>query len=211
MIKIGIVLNEKDQITSFMKATKVAIYEKPDSDWHKTSEITNCFSIRDSMSQMRDFLKELIVELKDCKILIASILTGIPFMMLDKEGFMLCEAEELTEQLLEEIAFDFKKMEQDKNLVIDTSKDYPTRPFETKDQGIYELDMSKLQECHPDISSKKALIPFLKETKFYQLNLYCSHVMPWLDRELPVLGLGYKVKPLEGQGYFVAIEKMCCD
>ncbi len=212
MTKIGVILNQEEQITSLMEGSKVAIYKKVDQSWVKTCEITECFSGRSSMGQMRVFLGQLIAELQDCKVLVASILTGIPFMILDKEGFMLCEAEELTEQLFEEIAFDYEKMKIDKEQATKTPlEDYPTKPFETTESGIFELDMRKLQECHPEMSSKMALIPFLKEVKFYKLLVYCNHVMPWLDRELPVLGYTYQSSRLEDQGYLVEIEKTCCD
>jgi Fe-only nitrogenase accessory protein AnfO len=215
MIKIGVVLNNGNQITSLLEATKVEIYEQSGLEWSKTSEITKCFKTRNSMNEMREFLNELIAQLGDCKILVASILTGIPFMILDKEGFMLCEAEVFSRQLLEEIASDYTKMKQDIELAkekgVNSANDYPTRPFETKVPGIFEFDMRKLQEIHPDISSKKALIPFLKEVKFYQLKVFCGHVMPWLDRELPILGFDYQVEKLEEQGYLVQIEKICCN
>lgn len=224
MVKIGVILNQDNNITSLMDATTVAIYEKDASNsrqvnrladsscWMKTCEIKECFGKRNSINQMREFLSQLIMELKDCKILIASILTGIPFMILDKEGFMLCEAEELSERLLEEIAIDYEKLELRKNEKQQTSlKDYPIAPFETNEKGVFEIDMRKLQECHPEISSKKAIIPFLKEVKFFNLMIYCSHVMPWLDRELPALGFQYAVSKIEGQGYRVDIERTCCN
>lgn len=212
MVKIGVILNQEKQITSLINATKVAIYEKKDSNWIKTCEIKECFGQRDSMNQMRKFLSQLMRELKDCKILIASILTGIPFMILDKEGFMLCEAEELSERLLEEIAIDYEKTELRKvEQKTGSTMDYPIAPFETNEKGVFELDMRKLQECHPEISSKKAIIPFLTEGKFYHLSIYCSHVMPWLDTELTTLGFQYISNRIEGQGYQVDIERTCCD
>lgn len=206
MVKIGILLNQEGKIASLIDATEVAIYEKEESNWRKACEVKECFSQRNTMNQMREFLKQLIMELKDCKILIASILTGIPFMILDKEGFMLCEAEELSERLLEEIVTDYEKTEQKKNQMQQTAlQEYPTAPFETDEKGVFELDMRKLQECYPEISSKKAIIPFLKEVKFYSLMIYCSHVMPWLDTELPALGFPYTASKMEGQGYQVEI------
>lgn len=212
MIKIGVVLNQEEQVSSLMEGTKVVIYESKNSLWVKTDEVTKCFAQRESIHQMREFLERFIMELKDCKILVASIITGIPFMVLDREGFMLCEAENISRQLLEEIAYDYEKMKQEKERSSKAAlNNYPTKPFETKEKGIFELDMRKLQQCHPEISSKKALIPFLKEVKFYQLVVYCNHVMPWFDRELPMLGFQYCVNKLEEQVYRIEIEKTCCD
>ncbi|MFA9378665.1 MAG: Fe-only nitrogenase accessory AnfO family protein [Lachnotalea sp.] len=211
MIKIGVILNQEDKISSLVDGTYVAIYEKNESGWAKTYEVKECFTQRDSINEMREFLKKLIVELEDCKILIGSILTGIPFMILDKAGFMLCEAEELSERLFEEIAMDYEQILLQKQDETKPTFDYPTAPFETKEKGIFELDMKKLHESHPEVSSKMALIPFLKAGKFYKLIVYCNHVMPWFDRELPILDLEYQVNMLEGQGYQVEIEKKCCE
>lgn len=210
MVKIGVILNENDQITSLIDAVRIAIYEKKDSDWIETNEVKECFGQRNSMNQMRDFLEQMIAELKECNILVASILTGIPYMILDKAGFMLCEADIITNQLFEEVAYDYVKMQQEKEQLQKMPvTDYPTKPYETKEKGIFELDMQKLQKSHPDISSKKAIIPFLNSTNFYQLNIYCSHIMPWLDRELAKLGMGYQSYKLNEQGYRLEITNCC--
>jgi Fe-only nitrogenase accessory protein AnfO len=210
MTKIGIVCNEQNQITTLMEATKVVVYEQNEQKWNKALEITRCFGKRSTINEMREFLKLLCDELKDCNILVASILTGIPYMVLDKAGFMLCEVQQFSHQLLEEIAYDYASMLQKHEQKKEQKPDYPQRPYETSNRGIYELDMAKLQACHPEISSKMAIIPFLKEEKFYQLQVLCSHVMPWLDRELEPLGYQYQTSRLS-EGYLVEIEKLCCE
>lgn len=211
MSKIGVILNEKQEIASLLDGTKLIIYEKKENEWRETMEVTDSFKQRDSILLMREFIKKFILELGDCKIVVASLLTGIPFMMLDKEGFMLCEAEEISDQLFEEICYDYAQMKQEKEkMTKSTKKDYPKAPIETKETGIFELDLRRLQESHPEISSKMAILPFLKENIFYQLNLYCDHVMPWLEHH-PAMGkYQYKVSKLEESGYLVCIAKRTC-
>lgn len=212
MLKIGVVVNEKQEISSFLDGVKVVIYEKKESTWLPACEIENYLKDKEAIPLMREYLKKLILELEDCKILVASIVTGIPFMMLDKEGFMLCEAEEISNQLFEEIAYDYAKIEQEKEKPSKTTrKDYPTKPFETKEPGIFELDLRKLQESHPEVSSKMAIIPFLKETTFYQLNIYCDHIMPWVEHNPAMLGYEYETSKLDGNGYVICISKKSCN
>ncbi|WP_099466929.1 Fe-only nitrogenase accessory AnfO family protein [Konateibacter massiliensis] len=211
MLRIGVVLNEKQEIASIMDGVKIAVYEKKESGWFPTYEVKNYLGQKETIDEMREFIQQLILELKGCKILVAFALTGIPFMMLDKEGFMLCEAEEISERLFEEIAYDYAKTEQEKlRHSLKLQIDYPSKPFETNIKGIFELDLKKLQECHPQISSKMAVIPFLKEETFYQLNLYCDHVMPWLEHNPIMLGYQYEVIKLESKGYQVCIGKKLC-
>lgn len=211
MPKIGIILNERQEIASFMEGVAIAIYQKKDGSWVKTEEIHNYFKERDSMFQMREFLHQLIQELKDCRILVATIITGIPYMILDKEGFFLCEAKNQSEQLLEEISYDYSSMLQEKQKISCMSvSDYPTSPYETKEKGIFELDIRKLQEYHPQISTKKAIIPFLKQKKFYQLKIYCNHIMPWLEHDLSMKAFSYEANKLDKGGYLILIQQVSC-
>lgn len=207
MAKIGVILNQQEEIASLMEGMQVAIYEKIASKWTKISIVKDCFMQKDSLTQMRSFLSKLVVELQDCKILIGTVITGIPYMILDKEGIMLCEANIMSEELFTTVERDYEQMKQKKNDVVNAKViDYPSMPYETGECGVYELDMRKLQEVHPEISSKMALIPFLKKTKFTRLDVYCSHVMPWLDAELLARGLIYYVERLADEGYKLAIK-----
>lgn len=208
MVKIGVILNDKGNITSLMDGVNVSVYQFIESRWTIIEEITECFKQKELISQMRLLLNELIASLKDCEVLIGTIITGIPYLILDKAGIMLCESEELSESLLTTVAIDYEKKQQ---RILEKSNmtciyEYPQYPYPTGEDGVYELDMCKLQQAHPDISSKKALIPFLKDTKFRCLELYCNHVMPWLDFDLPSRGLTYKKEKLGGDGYKVTIE-----
>lgn len=211
MPKIGVILDEKQEIASLLDATKLIIYEKKEDGWKETKEVVDSFRQRDSISLMREFIEKFVHEMGDCKIIVASILTGIPFLMLDKKGFMLCEAKEISDQLFEEIGYDYAQMEQEKEKTTKSiKKDYPRTPVETKEAGIFELDLRKLQENHPEISSKMAILPFLKENTFYQLNLFCDHVMPWLEHHPIMARYQYRANKLEGSGYLICIAKRTC-
>lgn len=211
MTEIGVILNEKQEIASLLDGTKLIIFEKKEIGWKETREIVEPFRQRDSIPLMRELIKKIILEMRDCKIIVASILTGIPFLMLDKAGFMLCEAKDFSDQLFEEIYYDYAQMEQEKEKTTKSvKKDYPKIPVETKEAGIFELDLRKLQENHPEISSKMAILPFLKKNNFYQLNLFCDHVMPWLEHHPIMARYEYRANKLEGSGYLVCIAKPTC-
>ncbi len=56
-------------------------------------------------------------------------------------------------------------------------------PVETQTPGIYFLDLAQLQKECPEISSKKALLPFFSNTPFLELQLVCAHIPPWLETD----------------------------
>lgn len=209
MPKIGVILDEKKEITSLFDGDNIVIYEKKKGSWIVSYEVKNTFQQMESIQKMRETIQELILNLGECKILVASLLTGIAFSVLDKEGFLLCEANEISNQLFEEISYDFAMLEQEKQRRR-VSEEVKTKPYETKDSGIFELDLRKMQECHPEISSKMAILPFLKEETFYKLRLYCEHVMPWLEHHHAMTNYQYKASKLEGSGYLVCITKKTC-
>ena len=206
MSKIGVILNYNEEIASFIDGVQVSIYQNIDSQWTKIGEVKECFKQTESLSQMREFISQLVNEMKDTKILIGTVITGIPYMLLQQKGFFLCEANEMSNKLFTTVAYDYEKMEYEKTEITEVPlKDYPTSPFKTKDEGVYELDMRKLQEVHPEMSSKSALLPFLKDVKFNRLDVYCSHVMPWFDFGLSARGFTHIVEKLSGEGYKVEI------
>jgi len=206
MVKVGVILNQKEEIASLYDGVQVAIFEKIALKWTKVSEVNINFSRKESMSQMRDYLAKLVIDMQDCKILIGTIIIGISYMILDQNGFLLCEADEMSDELFTAVVSDYETLQEEKiNRTLNQLEDYPTSPYETQEKGIYELNIIKLQELHPEISSKKALIPFLKKIKFIRLDVFCSHVMPWFDYELAALGLTYSVEKLVEDGYKVEV------
>lgn len=207
MVKIGVILDENNKLTTLMDGVKIAIYENIDLKWTKTREVKETFRQKATINKMRVFLSLLILELHECKILIGTNITGIPYMILDKAGFILCEAQEMSEILLSSVASDYERKEQNaKSITVFQLEDYPTAPIKTQIPGVYEFDMRRFQKQYPEISSKKVLLPFIRKGEFSQLHIFCNHVMPWLDFELPVHGLKYCVERLEENDYKVLID-----
>jgi hypothetical protein len=55
------------------------------------------------------------------------------------------------------------------------------RPVETSTPGVYFLDLVALQKECPEVSSKKAMMDFLKDTPLLELRLVCKHIPPWIE------------------------------
>lgn len=206
MVKIGVIVNHLGEIVTLTEGSSIQIYEQKDLNWVNTRNITYKMEIENNIGEVRKVIKELINQLEDCKILVGSIIIGVPFMVLDNEGIMMCEAEQFSYELLNTIATDYEagiKKSVEENLK--EKEEYPTSPYEVS-CGIYELDLRKMQKIHPEISSKMALIPFLKKGRFHGLEIYCEHVMPWLEWELKSYNQSFESTKLENGGYKVLIK-----
>ena len=79
-------------------------------------------------------------------------------------------------------------------------------PVETQTPGIYFLDLGQLQTECPEVSSKKALLPFLSNTPFLELQLVCAHIPPWLETDD---SYEKKVRNVNGKVHITITRKQC--
>jgi len=59
-------------------------------------------------------------------------------------------------------------------------------------KGDFCLNMEEILSKNPQLTSKKILIPYLKNGDFNRLDVICSHVPKWFDKDFGVLGLKYE-------------------
>lgn len=204
--KIAILYDNNKQITDIFRANNIVIYEKNDS-WEESMEI---LVNNDSEEvSIRDSIKSLIKLLGSCKVIIGTSILGIPYYILDKNGFIICEAEEFSGELLEQIEFDYfaENIES-----IKTETEYvPKSPVPIDCEGNYFFDFAKLQKNNPEISSKKALLPFLSYELFQSITIICTHIMPWIDTYLEQRNLHLEATRDDGLYKLLITQKLCMD
>jgi Fe-only nitrogenase accessory protein AnfO len=165
--------------SSLKEAEKIHIFESPEQnasgDWLERKIFPFQLKKTTRMSEFRDEIRTLITKLGDCRIIAGSSIDGLAYHILDRMGFHIFEISSLDSATLHGIAQDVAQAdalpEKEDNLPLAPSASSP---------GIYYLDFIRLQQVHPEISSKRALQPFLQSTPFIQLNVLCSHVPLWL-------------------------------
>ena len=60
-------------------------------------------------------------------------------------------------------------------------------------KGDLSLKMEEILLKNPELTSKKILIPYLKNVKFKRLDVICSHIPKWFNTDLGVLGFEYEI------------------
>ncbi|MFA9380069.1 MAG: Fe-only nitrogenase accessory AnfO family protein, partial [Acetanaerobacterium sp.] len=86
------------------------------------------------------------------------------------------EIDAVTDEMLNGIAHDVADADAQTN----ASYAGAIAPTPSDGDGRYFLDLIALQNEHPEVSSKQVLLPFLESTPFFQLDLVCTHLPPWL-------------------------------
>ena len=202
---IAVLLDENEKLTDFFGIKKIFIYKKK-KKFKVVNKIDNIRINATGMDKFKDGLKELEKYFNGTIVILGKQITGIPFYYFDKMGFKLCEAEELTMEVLEIIYEDYCEISvyeiQDEKRNPEIAE-VPVRPVETDEKGNYYFDFLKLQKYKPEISSKRALIPFFYNDNFDSLTIICSHIMPWLDLFMKERGLESKV--IRGDGKYMVI------
>ena len=205
--KIAVFLGANKKTADLYSVCSVKIYERFLEEWLEVSEFPFMLKNESSAEEMRSLMKSLILKLDNCKIIIVKELIGIPYHILDKEGFIICEAEEFSFGILDAVYNDFcvEKEEEEKAEEIYV----PTCPQPMDDMGNYFLDFNAVQKYKPEVSSKKALLPFFSNELFLSLTLICSHIMPWLDNFFEEHNLEYSHKREDGLYTLYITHKKC--
>jgi len=190
-------------LSSLEECTEVLLFEDEGGSWGIIGRLP--FRLEGSKSnEIRDSVRSLVLKL-DCRVIAARTISGIPYHILDAADFSIFEAENLSDRLLDDILLDISIS---KGLV--QSEETPTGPIPIDEEGRWFLDLISLQERYPEISSKKALRPFLQNQTFLELKLLCTHLPPWLDAEMHARHLGCAIETDPDGRLMVSISHALC-
>lgn len=174
--KIAVTFKGQTDLAKLSEANTLIVFEKRKNDWIARKQIPYQIDLSTNLQDIRNQVRNLITKLDDCKIIVSQSITGLAYNVFDRMGFHIFEIPSFQTTILNEILMDINNNTEN----IKRDEAIPTTPIETVD-GIYFLDLIQLLENRPDISSKKALQPFLHNTPFVKLDVLCSHLPPWLE------------------------------
>lgn len=184
--QIAIIMQDNSLSNSYVDSTHINVYEKSNDKWCSIKSIPINIDFTLELSQLREQFKELVSKLGDCEIIACKDLIGIAYHMFNRMGFSIFNIDNINDETFFGIISDIEtgnELNQLKQQAL-----LNLGPVEKETSGMYFLDLLELQKSFPDLSSKKALQPFFKETPFVQLELICSHLPPWIEE------YGYTIK-----------------
>lgn len=208
--KIAVFIGESNKLTTVFDPCAVKVMEKIEDKWVATREIPVFLDMKDGIADFRKYLSDFVSSSNDIDVIVAAEVSGIPYKVFDQEGFDICECEELSIELLDKILE--AKNNQEVCCEIPDVGEVETAPVESEIAGNYILDLKKLLAKKTSLTSKQALLPFLKDTPFHVLEVLCSHVPPWFDSEFERLGLNKEITKISENEYIVKVYKnICCE
>lgn len=186
------------------EAGTVRVYAKnPAASWEVAREHAFSMLGSPSISDLRKAILAMVQGLGGCKIFAACKVTGQLYSVLEANGFTIYEAEGKPEQFLDSILA--SETEADRGPAEKEPPAAASGPEKTGMEGFYFMNLKAALNSDPNLSSKKALMPFLEERNFKVLEVVCDHIPRWFDAELEKLGLNATVSELEKNGYRVTV------
>lgn len=202
--KIAVYIGFTGQTVSFTEPGNIVIYVKHKGVWRTESQMAFALEQYQGLAQIRKQINDVIDFLGDCKIFVAKIINGAPYYQLERAG---CSVWEYTGRPAEFLDFILEKEEE-----VELENDnIPVIPEpEHLGNGIYRINIKPIQELDMGVSTKQVLLPFLQRGGYYQLEIICNHIPPWLEAELIFSKLTYHCdKKMPGEVHLTLNKKMC--
>lgn len=164
----------------------IKVYSRSKGKWKIVKELIFRIDNIAGVKAIRESIINMAEELGDCKVFVGREIKGITYNILDGMGFNTWELVGTPMELLE---FIFEKEIDEANLIAFEKLENLKPVIQKVKDGYYFINLKKIQKNNERLTSKSILIPFLTTTTFYQLEIICGHVPPWLHAEFEKLNL----------------------
>lgn len=190
-MKIAVVENDNQQTSSIFEPGFIAIYEEDSGEWKVLNRFENKVCNAKGMAAVRMAVADTVKQLGDVKVVVASEIPGIASGTFQAAGFDIFLVESSVLDVLDSIKKDILE-------AIEKRQEEP-RKFDVMEflepganKGDFSINIEEIMFKNPELTSKKILIPYLKNGEFNRLDVVCSHIPKWFVTDLGVMGFEYE-------------------
>lgn len=173
------VFSKDQELVPFSQCNRVEILQKQGPLWQTAGSALFSPVKGNTVSELRKETEAVLIHMKDAKAVLCKEISGIPFSVFNQKGYCIFCADQADPDTLDGMIKDIEESNEKQKRKEEMIKN--AGPVETDTPGVYVLDLLELQKECPEVSSKKALLPFLSETPFLELHLISAHIPPWLE------------------------------
>jgi hypothetical protein len=135
----------------------------------------------------------------DCKIIIVTKAFGIPYSVFYMGDFSVWELEGNPFDYFDEIIKNEIVQEENENKEVEIAKKLG--------DGYFMIDLQELELINPEITSKKAIIPYLEKEDVKKIEVHCCHVPPWLVGKMDKGEILLSINEIKRNDYMVTVQK----
>ncbi len=174
-MKISVVESNDQKTSSIFEPGFIVTYEEDGGEWKVLNRFENKVCSAKSIAAVRMAVEDTIKQLDNVKIVVASEIPGIASGIFEVAGFEIF--------LVEKSGFDvLDSVKKEMGEIIEKQQEKPSK-FDIMqflepgmNKGDFCLNMEKILSKNPQLTSKKILLPYLKNGEFNRLDVICSHI-----------------------------------
>ncbi|MCL4440281.1 MAG: nitrogenase [Firmicutes bacterium] len=203
--EIAVHVGENGRTASLYEKGKVTVYRRNNGSWSPVREKDFMLDRGLGMRETRERMREVAAFLSGCGVFVGLNVTGVPYFELEKSDLSIWEYQGRPGDFLDVIL----EKEEEEQLHRDSREKISIPVPEEVSGGCFRVSIKKIQEENTGITSKQALLPFIRQGGFYSLEILCSHAPPWLEAEIKGGSLAGEISRAGG-GVLVTIRNRCC-
>jgi len=204
--EIAVHVGENGRTASLHEKGKVTVYRRNNGSWSPVREKDFMLDRGLGMRETREKIREMAVFLSGCGVFVGLNIIGVPFFELEKLGLSIWEYEGRPGDFLDDIL----EKEEEEQVHRDSREKISIPVPEEVSGGCFRVSIKKIQEENTGLTSKQALLPFIRKGGFYSLEILCSHAPPWLEAEIRGGSLSGEISRAGSGGVVVTIRNSCC-
>lgn len=178
---IAVFVGDDGTTASLYKPGRIIIFHKEQNMWQAVRKKEFVIDKKSGLRGMRKQMEEALQFLADCKIFVALSVTGVPYLELEKVHASIWGVAGKPEEFLDYI---MEKEEETAVQLQAMSKSGAVPVPQEIGNGCYQMSIKDTPEKSNSVRFKQALLPFIRKGKFYELEVQCNHIPPWLEKEL---------------------------
>ncbi|ACV61918.1 hypothetical protein Dtox_1032 [Desulfofarcimen acetoxidans DSM 771] len=206
---IAVCLGEDGNTATLFDKGKLVVYTKSAGKWESVREMEHHIDRSLGMVQLRLRMKEILNFLNGCQVFAGLSVTGVPYFELEKQKISIWEFSEKPAEFLDYILEKEEEAEIENAATQKKDNIIQMTPVEIA-AGCYRISIKEIQEKNTGITSKQVLLPFLRKSAFYSLEIICNHIPPWLEAEMIVGKLEGNIARTGENEHTVVLSKKCC-
>jgi len=182
---------------------KLTVFRRCQGTWLIAREMEFFLAAPQGLQDLRRKMGEMLVFLGECKIFVASEVSGVPYFELEKAGFTVWEYPGDPSECLELIC----AQEEEKVALTPQLEQQEVLGPSEQTEGYFSISLHEIQSQNAGVSSKQALLPFIRKGEFQVLEIHCGHIPCWLQQELLVGGFTAETEEIGSNDIVVTIRK----
>ncbi|SHN73266.1 Fe-only nitrogenase accessory AnfO family protein [Desulfitobacterium chlororespirans] len=179
-MKIAVLVNETGVTAGFSEKAELYIYERTGDTWVADQKFDWTPGNHESMAGLRFRLSQMVHWLGDCKVIAAGPTHGFYRVIFEGFGVALWMIEGRPQDFIPQIEHFYCYRQEDRDGTSEL-----IQPIAGK-AGYYSVDLRDVMAHNKPLNSREVLIPFFKEAAFARLEITCSHIPKWFEKELPL-------------------------